>query len=119
MSFRDALGGIVQSVRGATGAVLVDADGETIDLFTRGDSYDLMLTGAHHGIVLEAVEGALRHIGNGSRLEGFSIRAEKRTYTIMPVREGIFLVLVQDETGLPSHGMKVLKEALPLISGLI
>ena len=119
MSFKDVLGLVVGSVRGGVGAILVDDEGEAVDVFTHGDSYEIRLVGAHHSIVLALLEEAMKRFENGDSLQGLSIRSERLTYTIMPVQEGLFVVLMLDDTGIPSQGMRVLKDAVRDIAALI
>lgn len=119
MPFKDVLGLIVESVRGGVGAVLVDEEGEAVDVFTHGDNYEIRLAGAHHGILLTLLHEAMRRSDNGDRIQGLSISSERFIYTIMPVQEGLFVVLMQDERGIPSQAMKVLKDAVSDIAALI
>ena len=119
MPFKDVLGLIVESVSGGVGAILVDDEGEAVDVFTHGDMYEIRLAGAHHGIILTLLEEAMKRSENGNSLRSLSIKAEKLTYTIMPVQEGLFVVLMQDETGIPSQGMRVLKDNVHEIAALI
>ncbi len=119
MPFKGVLGHIVKSVRGGVGAILVDDEGEAVDVFTHGDSYEIRLAGAHHSIVLTLLEEAMKRFENMDSLQGLSIRSERFIYTIMSVQEGLFVVLLQDDTGIPSQGMKVLKDAIPEIAALI
>ena len=119
MPFKDILGLIVESVRGGVGAILVDDEGEAVDVFTHGDSYDIRLAGAHHGIILTLLEEAMKRSQNGDSLQGLAIKSERLNYTIMPVQEGLFVVLMQDETGIPSQGMRILKDAVQDIAALI
>ena len=119
MPFKDILGLLVESVRGGVGAVLVDDQGESVDVFTHGDSYEIRLAGAHHGIILTLLEKIMESSGNGDRLHSLSIRSELLAYTIMPVGEGLFVVLMQDETGIPSQGLKALRNAAREITALI
>jgi predicted regulator of Ras-like GTPase activity (Roadblock/LC7/MglB family) len=119
MPFKDILGLIVESVRGGVGAILVDEEGEAVDVFTHGDSYEIRLAGAHHGIALALLEEAMKRCGNGNALQSLTIKAQKLSYTVMPVQEGLFVVLIQDESGIPSHGLQVLKDAVPEIVALI
>lgn len=119
MSFRKVLEGVVHTAPGGIAAVLVDDEGEAVDLFTTGDSFEAKLAGAHNGIFLGLIEGALARDGNGGRLGAVSIRSEKYIYSMVPVMDGIFLVLIQDGSGIPSKGLKVLEESIPSIIGLI
>jgi hypothetical protein len=56
---------------------------------------------------------------NGDSLKGLSIRSERLLYSIMPVQEGLYVVLMLDDTGIPSQGMKALKDAVREIAALI
>ena len=119
MPFKDVLGLLVESVKGGVGAILVDSEGEAVDIFTHGDGYEIRLAGAHHVIVMNLLREAIKRLDEGDRLQGLSIKSEKIVYTIMPVGEGLFVVLMQDQTGIPSQGMKVLKDSIPDIAALI
>lgn len=119
MPFKDVLGLVVESVKGGIGAILVDDEGEAVDVFTHGDMYEIRLAGAHHGIILTLLEQAMKKTENGSKLKSLSIKSERLSYTIMPIQDGLFVVLVQDETGIPSQGMRVLQDAVPEIAALI
>ena len=117
--FRDLLGRIVAAAPGGIGAVLVDAEGEAIDLFTRGDSFETRLVGAHHGIVLKLIERALAGNGNGAAVESVSIRSERYNFSIAPLRDGVFVVLIQDGEGIPALGMKALLDGVTGLDALI
>lgn len=118
MSFREVLAEIVEAAPGGIGAVLVDDEGEAIDLFTKGDSFEAKLAGAHNGIILGLIKRA--HSVNGSNsLGAVSIRSERYNYSMVPVLDGIFVVLIQCGSGIPSKGLKVLRESIPSITSLI
>ena len=115
MSFTGPLEEVVRRATGGLGAVVVADDGETIDQFTAGDHYEIRLVGAHQGIILQLIQRAMENAGNGNRLEGVSITSDRRIFSVVPVMDGTFLVLVQDRTGIPSQGRRVLREAVPKI----
>ncbi len=119
MAFRAPLKDLVEGTLGAVGAIFVDAEGETIESFTTGDPYILRLAGAHHGIVLTALSQAAGRVSSGDMLEEVLIRSDLFTYCLAPVEEGTFLVLVQDNRGLPSAGMRAVRETVPRIRELI
>lgn len=52
-AFRLTLSALVERVRGARGAALVDVEGETVDYAVRGDAFLLRVAAAHLRIVLE------------------------------------------------------------------
>lgn len=54
-AFRVILSALVERVRGARGAALVDVEGETVDYVVRGDPFLLRVTAAHLRIVLEDI----------------------------------------------------------------
>jgi hypothetical protein len=119
MPFKKALDSIVDAAGGGVGAILVDDEGESIDYVTRGDSYEIRLAGAHHGIVLNLLNDIQKRIGSGETIEEICVRSDLLTYTIAPLEEGLFVVLVQDRTGIPARGMKALKEGKAAINELI
>jgi len=119
MPFKEVLGQVVESVRGGVGAILVDDEGEAVDVFTRGDGYEIRLAGAHHSIIIALLEEAMKNVESGDSLQGLSVKSEQLTYTMLPVQVGLFVVLIQDDTGIPSQGMKVLKDAVRDIAALI
>jgi len=119
MPFREVLGKIVTETPGGIGAILVDDEGEAIDLFTRGDSYETKLAGAHHGIALGLIKRAITRNGNGNIIGAVSIRSDRYTFSIAPVQDGIFVVLIQDKDGIPALGMKALLDGIADISELI
>ena len=120
MPFKGPLERAVLRASGALGVVFVAGDGETIDQYTSGDSFDIRLAGAHNGIVLQMVQRSLEKIsGNGERLQEVRITSARNIYTLLPVLDDNFIVLVQDRTGIPSQGLRVLQEAVEEISALI
>ena len=70
--FREQLGKIVEATPGGIGAILVDDEGEAIDLFTRGDSFEIKLAGAHHGIILGLIKRSMDRFEKGNKLGGVS-----------------------------------------------
>jgi predicted regulator of Ras-like GTPase activity (Roadblock/LC7/MglB family) len=119
MPFKEVLEHVVNSVRGGVGAILVDDEGEAVDVFTHGDGYEIRLAGAHHSIFIALLEEAMKEVESSDSLQGLSVKSEHLTYTIRPVEVGLFVVLIQDITGIPSQGMKVLKDSVGDIAALI
>jgi hypothetical protein len=119
MPFKKALDDIVDAAGGGVGAILVDDEGESIDYVTRGDSFEIRLAGAHHGIVLNILNDIQKRIDNRETIEEICVRSDLFTYTIASMGDGLFVVLVQDKTGIPARGMKALREGIPKINKLI
>ena len=119
MSFKEVLTRIVEATPGGIGAVLVDDEGEAIDLFTKGDSFETKLAGAHNGIILGLIEDVIARNGNRDKMEELSIRSDRYIYSMISVIDGIFVVLIQSSDGIQSKGLKVLRESIPSIIKLI
>ena len=119
MPFKKVLNGIVDAAGGGIGAILVDEEGESIDYVTRGDSYEIRLAGAHHGIILGILNDIQKQIDDGESITEIAVRSDLITYTIVPLPDDLFVVLVQDKTGIPSRGMKAIRDGIPAISELI
>jgi len=122
MSFRKPLEQIVEKASGAVGAVFVDDDGETIDQYTNGSTYEISLAGAHQGLIFQLMEKIVENVEDvqdRQSVAAVTIKSDLNTFTMVPVEEGTFLVLVQDETGIQRQGLRVLQEAVPAIRALI
>ena len=119
MPFKKALDSIVDAAGGGVGAILVDDEGESIDYVTRGDSYEIRLAGAHHAIVLNLLNDIQKRIDNRDAIQEICVRSGHLTYTIAPLADGLFIVLIQDRTGIPARGMKALRDGKAAINELI
>ncbi len=53
MPFKAILKTLVESVPSASGAILADWEGEAVDQFCLYDDYEIKVTGAHQGIILD------------------------------------------------------------------
>ena len=119
MPFKKALDAIVDNAGGGIGAILVDDEGESIDYVTRGDSFEIRLAGAHHGIILGLLNDIQKRIDDGEAIREICVRSDLITYTIALLQDDLFIVLVQDRTGIPSRGMKALRDGMPELNRLI
>ncbi len=52
MPFKAILKALVESVPAASGAILADWEGEAVEQFCLYDDYEIKVTGAHEGIIL-------------------------------------------------------------------
>lgn len=119
MDFRSPLKDIVSSVKGAIGAVFVDSEGEMIEEYTIGDSYEIRLMGAHQGLILNLMENSLKEMGNSNSIQGFTIKSDRYIFSVAPVADGAFLLLLQQSDGIPSQGLKVLMDGVCKVRALI
>ena len=58
MPFKTILRELVESVPGATGAILADWEGESVDQYCLYDDFELKVIAAHKGIVLSRLKEA-------------------------------------------------------------
>lgn len=119
MPFKKTLEDAITRITGAVGLVFVDSEGEAIEQFTYGDTDDIRIAGAQQGLILRMCENAMKKAGNGHAISSVGIRSEKNIFSLVPVAEGTFLVLVQDTTGVQSQGIQVLRETVPEILTLL
>lgn len=96
MPFRGLLKNLVESVSGAHDAVLLDWDGETVDLYSTGENdYHVKFVGAHHGVLLNAVKRIGANTGSGD-VKHVVIKSEKVDFVTAPVHKGYYIVLTVD-----------------------
>lgn len=92
---------------GATGAVLVDWEGELVASHSdRG--LDMPLIGAHKGVILNAVkELSVQHEaqeggeGDDGHVKSVSITTDKARLAVCALTEGLALVVVLERSGTP------------------
>jgi len=93
MPFKPLLQELIDSVPGASGAIIADWEGEAVDHVARMDDYELRVIGAHKGIIL----GNLRQVMNRlqeDHLQEVVIATSDAQVLILPVTHDYFLVLV-------------------------
>jgi hypothetical protein len=89
-TFTKILERLLDVIGGSRGAVLVDADGETVDYAGILEPFDLKIAAAHWQIVFGEFE-ALEHFGDSRQI---TVRARSRGYIVRRLPEGYGLVLV-------------------------
>ena len=92
MSFKTILTELVQSVPGATGAIIADWEGEMVDHVALMDDYELKLTAAHLGIILARMKELQGRLSADPRHEAVITLADQRVI-VGPVGDDYSLVL--------------------------
>lgn len=70
MPFKSLLTQLVESIPGATGAILADWEGEAVEHFClSGDDYELKIIGAHKGIILNRLKELEQALAGGEPRE--------------------------------------------------
>jgi predicted regulator of Ras-like GTPase activity (Roadblock/LC7/MglB family) len=95
MDFRAVLYDLVNRVPGTMGAILADWEGEAVERVARMDDYELRVTGAHQGVILDHLRGAVARIG-ADRLQEIVITTDRSLTVVLPVTEEYFLVVFLD-----------------------
>lgn len=88
-AFRLILAALLQRVRGARGAALVDGEGETVDYAGRGDPFSLRVAAAHLRIVLEDVRRQASFLG----VRFVIVRGGRARFVVYGLPEGYAVVL--------------------------
>jgi predicted regulator of Ras-like GTPase activity (Roadblock/LC7/MglB family) len=87
------LSDFIARVPGASGAVLVDFDGEAVDYAGRVDPFDLKLSGAHWQIILRQLVALSKKVNLGGP-RALAVRGSHRSFIAHTLPDGYALVLV-------------------------
>lgn len=97
MSFKGLLGGLIERVPGAQGAILADWEGEAVDQVGLLDDYELKVMGAHKGIILYNMRDVISRLGD-DQLKEIVVTTEQAQTLVLPVNEDYFLVFTLDRS---------------------
>lgn len=92
MPFKTVLNRLLDDVPGAQGVIIIDWEGEAVDLAARIDEYEIKVLGAHQGIILNLIRTALKRLEGGT-LEQVVIRTSTNRALIAPLTEDYLLIL--------------------------
>ena len=106
-AFSAILRRMVDKVPGAIGAIFAAWDGEAVDSFAPGVKEDMLMLGAHYGVILNHVQSAL-HLSHFGEAEEIIFQHQKidlivravdaRYYVVLAVRAGSHLATALRET---------------------
>jgi predicted regulator of Ras-like GTPase activity (Roadblock/LC7/MglB family) len=109
--FKRILTELVNAVPGATGAILVDWEGEAVEQFCHFDEFEMKVIGAHKGIILTR----LRALHDGlqlGELEDFMITAGNQKHLVAPVGPEYFLVMTMERSALSGLAQRMARLAV-------
>ena len=112
--FTQILRRTVEHVPGAIGAVFADWDGEAVDSFAPGTHDDMLILGAHYGVILNHVQSAL-HLSHFGEAEEIIVQHQKVDFILRPVDKHYYVVLA---IRAGSHLATALRETLAAASAL-
>jgi predicted regulator of Ras-like GTPase activity (Roadblock/LC7/MglB family) len=97
-TFTPILQRAVERTPRALGAIFADWDGEAVDHFSKVEKFDMLILGAHYGIVLNQVQSAL-HLFHFGEAEELIFEHERMDLIVRSVGEGYYLLLAISEHG--------------------
>lgn len=101
----------MDTVPGATGAILADWEGEAVEQCCRFDVYDLKVIAAHKGILLNLMKDAHQKIDVGT-LRHSVITTEQQHFLTGSIGADYFLVLTLDKTAIVGQALYHFQAAL-------
>ena len=92
MPFRSLLTQLLEDIPGASGAIIVDWEGEAVDQVATSNDHEIKVLGAYSGIILAQLKEALSRTDSGG-LDEVVIRAGRTKILITPLTEDYLLIL--------------------------
>lgn len=114
MPFKTILKNLLDSVPGATGAILADWEGEAVEQDCLYDVFDLKVIGAHKGILLNLMKDVHRKMDAGE-LKHTVISTDKQHYLTGPIGADYFLVMTLDRTAVVGLAIRHFQAAIDLM----
>jgi predicted regulator of Ras-like GTPase activity (Roadblock/LC7/MglB family) len=94
LDFQEVLINLLATVRGASGALLIQADGEAVVWRSRGDPDQLRLRGAYVAVVLRASEALAKSLALGA-IEYFFLKYQGAGFLARAVGGGGYFLVVE------------------------
>ncbi len=115
MPFKRMLRELVESIPGASGAILADWEGEAVEQYSLFDEFEMKVIGAHKGIIL----GRLRKLHAGMALgdvEDLVITTGTQRHIVAPVGPDYVVVLTMVRTAVPALARRGVRSAVNLLN---
>lgn len=114
MPFKTLLTRLVEDVPGASGAILADWEGESVEQYSYGDPFEMKVTAAHWGIVLSLLKGLPEEYPTGPVREGV-ITTERQHVIVGAIGEEYALVMTVDKDALPLVALRNFRQTAALL----
>lgn len=115
MPFKTIIKDLVESVPGATGAILTDWEGESVEYYSvSGDDYDLKILGAHQNIILNRVREVRGKIPSQTVLETV-ISTDRQHLVVGAVGNDYTLVMVLERNALVGRAVERARRSVVLL----
>ncbi len=99
---------------GATGAIMLDWEGEVVASYSAGDSLQMDLIGAHHGIILDIIKDASTR-SDTAEVRSVSISTGNTRLAISSLKEGYYLVVALEKKHPIGRALFESKRAIKII----
>jgi len=109
--FNKILSELMDSVPGATGAILADWEGEAVEQCCCYDVYDLKVIGAHKGILLNLMKDMHRKLTVGE-LRHAVISTDQQHFLTGPIGPDYLLVMTLDRGAIVGLAVRYFEAAL-------
>lgn len=114
MPFKALLTELVESVPGATGAILADWEGEAVEQHALIDPFEMKVTAAHWGIILACVKEMEGKVPLGGIQEGL-VTTETQHVLFGPVGGDYSLVMTMSRSSLPLAALRGFRKTVGLL----
>jgi len=112
--FKRMLTSLVESVPGGSGAILADWEGEAVEQFTQGDTFEMKVTAAHWGILLTRLKG-LHEKYDAGQVRQSVITTDEQHVIVGAVGEDYALVMTMTRDALPLLALQKFRETAELL----
>jgi predicted regulator of Ras-like GTPase activity (Roadblock/LC7/MglB family) len=104
----------VESVPGATGAILADWEGEAVEQHCQGDPYEMKVTAAHWGILLTRLKEMYQQHEAG-RVQESVISTDEEHAIVGAIGDEYALVMTMTKDALPLLALRNFRETAALL----
>jgi predicted regulator of Ras-like GTPase activity (Roadblock/LC7/MglB family) len=112
--FKTLLSKLVEAVPGASGAILADWEGESVEQHSDGDPYEMKVTAAHWGILLTVLKEFQGHYATGTVREAL-ISTDLQHVIVGALGTDYALVMTLHRNALPLVALRNFRETAGLL----
>ena len=114
MPFKKLLTELVESVPEATGAILADWEGESVEQHCYLDTYEMKVTAAHWGILLTQLKGVQEKFPTGAVREAL-ISTDQQHVIVGALGADYVLVMTMNQKALPLSALRCFRQTAELL----
>ncbi|MDH4226653.1 MAG: roadblock/LC7 domain-containing protein [Deltaproteobacteria bacterium] len=81
---------------GAKGAIMLDWEGEAVDMYSTDANLELAALGAHKGIILNLLKEATQRVDNQAVVEHVGISTSNSRIILHVLKDGYYVLLTMD-----------------------